>query len=82
MKRLMNLEQECLYIQRTYGRWESDITTTGTCADILHWLEVKEQFSNLVYAGNCKYDGQNYGSKLNKKEKIELREKLFADQSI
>ena len=64
----MNLEDECNYIWQHYGRYECDATTSQTCMEILHWMEVREE--------------QDYGKILGKKGKEELRERLFKDQEI
>lgn len=82
MKRMMKLEEECKYIWQNYGRYELDCVTCETCMEILHWMEEKEEFSNLIYAGACQLKGQNYGEKIGVKGKEKLRERLFKDQRI
>ncbi len=85
MKRLLQLQDQCIYIHKYYNRYKSDqvdMTTAKTCFDILHWMDNQEQFNNVVYAAGMQYNGKKYAEIIGNEERLELVEKLFKNKSI
>ena len=81
----MNLQDQCNYIYDYYNRYQEDIvdvTTAHTCFDILNWMDRKEEFNNVIYAGGREWSGKNYGELIGEKGKKELIERLFKDKRI
>lgn len=81
----MNLQDQCNYIYDNYNRYNEeivDVTTAHTCFDILHWMEGKEQFNNVVYSAGKEQKGKNYGELIGEKGEKELVERLFKDKRI
>ena len=85
MKRLLELQDECMYIFDSYNRYKGDtvdMTTSQTCFDILHWMSERKEFDNVIYAAGVKCDGERYKEIIGEKEKEELIESLFKDKMI
>lgn len=81
----MNLQDQCNYIYDYYNRYKGDIvdvTIAHTCFEILNWMDKKEEFNNVVYAGGREQSGKNYGELIGESGKKELIERLVKDKRI